>query len=245
MVSFLSVSLYGLAAVAGLAGALPGLPKRMHERRAGSTSDSNVAGYETQTQVVTRTIYKSTSGSVSPTSSGASYYTSTVTINGMQYTISEYQLLFGSWQPIKDHSDFYKRGHRYHHGAFFSLYYSLRLYFWPSFDTYSHRKHDDRNLARSRLYLEELYAVVEPHQLPFKLVKPAQRNLENRDYHHDDTYAKQLRICSAVIFSEEFHWQFIVGCFNSICFSKHAYGNEDSTAVNFRCFLCQPEYPVE
>ncbi|KAI7604576.1 hypothetical protein KC319_g21878 [Hortaea werneckii] len=223
MVSFLSVSLYGLAAVAGLAGALPGLPKRMHERRAGSTSDSNVAGYETQTQVVTRTIYKSTSGSVSPTSSGASYYTSTVTINGMQYTI----------------------GHRYHHGAFFSLYYSLRLYFWPSFDTYSHRKHDDRNLARSRLYLEELYAVVEPHQLPFKLVKPAQRNLENRDYHHDDTYAKQLRICSAVIFSEEFHWQFIVGCFNSICFSKHAYGNEDSTAVNFRCFLCQPEYPVE
>ncbi|RMY84142.1 hypothetical protein D0864_07644 [Hortaea werneckii] len=260
MVSFLSVSLYGLAAVAGLAGALPGLPKRMHElaltvkqRRAGSTSDSNVAGYETQTQVVTRTIYKSTSGSVSPTSSGASYYTSTVTINGMQYTMcywsklaqhylsSEYQLLFGSWQPIKDHSDFYKRGHRYHHGAFFSLYYSLRLYFWPSFDTYSHRKHDDRNLARSRLYLEELYAVVEPHQLPFKLVKPAQRNLENRDYHHDDTYAKQLRICSAVIFSEEFHWQFIVGCFNSICFSKHAYGNEDSTASSSNPVASSPQ----
>lgn len=44
-------------------------------------------GYETETQVVTRTIYKSTSGYVSPTSSGASYYTSTVTINGMQYTM--------------------------------------------------------------------------------------------------------------------------------------------------------------
>ncbi|RMY70901.1 hypothetical protein D0863_05507 [Hortaea werneckii] len=197
MVSFLSVSLYGLAAVAGLAGALPGLPKRIHERRAGSTSDSNVVGYETETQVVTRTIYKSTSGHVTPTSSGASYYTSTVTINGMQYTMC----------PVKDNSDLHERGHGYHNGAFLTLYCSLNFHLGPCFDTYCHRKHDNCNLVRSHLYLEKLYAVVEPQQFSFKF--------------------------------------FIAGCFNSIRFSKHAYGNEDFTAVKLRCSLRQPEYPVE
>ncbi|RMY93989.1 hypothetical protein D0862_09068 [Hortaea werneckii] len=201
MVSFLSVSLYGLAAAAGLAGALPGLPKRMHERRAGSTSDSNVVGYETETQVVTRTIYKSTSGSVSPTSSGASYYTSTVTINGMQYTIS----------------------HGYHHGTFFTLYCSLSLYFWSRFDTYCHHKPDSRNLIKSRFYLEKLYAIIDCQQLAFKL----------------------LQFCSGVVLQEEFHRQFIACYFNSLRFSKHTYGNEDSTGVKLNCFLRQPEYPVE
>ncbi|KAI7281244.1 hypothetical protein KC345_g4231 [Hortaea werneckii] len=222
MVSFLSVSLYGLAAVAGFAGALPGLPK--NERRAGSTSDSNVVGYETETQVVTRTIYKSTSGHVSPTSSGASYYTSTVTINGMQYTMcywsklahhhlsSAYQLVFGSWQPVKDNSDFHERGHSYDNGAFVTLYCSLSFHFGPRFDTYCRRKHDDCNLVRSRLYFEKLYAV--------------------------------LQIRSAVLLPEEFHCQFIACRFNSIRFSKHAYGDEDSTAVKLRCSLHQ-SYSVE
>ncbi|KAI7285359.1 hypothetical protein KC352_g5259 [Hortaea werneckii] len=161
MVSLLSVSLYGLAAVAGFAGALPGLPKRMHERRAGSTSDSNVVGYETETQVVTRTIYKSTSGSVSPTSSGASYYTSTVTINGMQYTI----------------------GHRYHNGAFLTLHGSLSFHFWPRFDTYCPRKHRDRKLIKSHFYLEEFCAVVEPQQLAFKLLQIYSGILLPEDFH--------------------------------------------------------------
>ncbi|GAB1728150.1 hypothetical protein NU195Hw_g6100t1 [Hortaea werneckii] len=235
MVSLLSVSLYGLAAVAGLAGALPGLPKRMHERRAGSTSDSNVVGYETETQVVTRTIYKSTSGQVTPTSSGASYYTSTVTINGMQYTMcywsklthhylsSAYQLVFGSWQPVKDNSDFHERGHGYHNGAFLTLYCSLSFHLGPRFDTYCHRKHDNCNLVRSHLYLEKLYAVVEPQQFAFKL----------------------LQIRSAVSLPEGFHCQFIACRFNSIRFSKHAYGDEDSTAVKLRYSLRQPEYSVE
>ncbi|KAI7471092.1 hypothetical protein KC351_g12302 [Hortaea werneckii] len=242
MVCFLSVSLYGLAAVAGFAGALPGLPKRMHERRAGSTSDSNVVGYETETQVVTRTIYKSTSGHVSPTSSGASYYTSTVTINGMQYTISAYQLVFGSWQPVKDNSDFHERGHGYHNGAFLTLYCSLSFHLGPRFDKYCHRKHDDCKLVRSHLYLEKLYAVVESQQFAFKLVKPARQDLENSDYRHDDT--KQLQIRSAVLHPEEFHRQFSAFCFNSIRFSKHAYGDEDFTAVKLRCSL-QQSYSVE
>ncbi|KAI6793457.1 hypothetical protein KC361_g6163 [Hortaea werneckii] len=201
MVSLLSVSLYGLAAVAGFADALPGLPKRMHERRAGSTSDSNVVGYETETQVVTRTIYKSTSGSVSPTSSGASYYTSTVTINGMQYTI----------------------GHGYHNGAFHTLHFSLSFHFWPGFDTYCHREYGDRKLVESHLYLEELYAVVEPQQPAFKL----------------------LQICNGVLLPEYCHWQFIACRLNSVRFSKHAYCNEDFTVVKLRCSFGQPEYPVE
>ncbi|KAI6891605.1 hypothetical protein KC318_g14014 [Hortaea werneckii] len=162
MVSFLSVSLYGLAAAAGFAGALPGLPKRIHERQAGSTSDSNVVGYETETRVVTRTIYKSTSGYVSPTSSGASYYTSTVTINGMQYTMCVAPKLLS-----KNTTDLF------------------------------------------------------------------------------DTYAKQLQLCSSVLLPEEFYWQFIACCFNSLRFSKHTYGNEDSTGVKLHSFLRQPEYSVE
>ncbi|KAI7719224.1 hypothetical protein KC353_g3160 [Hortaea werneckii] len=209
MVSFLSVSLYGLAAAAGFAGALPGLPKRIHERRAGSTSDSNVVGYETETQVVTRTIYKSTSGYVSPTSSGASYYTSTVTINGMQYTI----------------------GHGYHHGAFITLYCWLSLFFWPRFDTYCHHKRDGRNLVRSRFYLEKLHAIFDCQQSALKLIS--------------DTYAKQLQFCSGVLLPEEFHRQFIACCFNSLQFSKHTYGNEDSTGVKLYSFLRQPEHSVE
>ncbi|KAI7180754.1 hypothetical protein KC352_g23622 [Hortaea werneckii] len=236
MVSFLSVSLYGLAAVAGLAGALPGLPKRMHERRAGSTSDSNVVGYETETQVVTRTIYKSTSGHVTPTSSGASYYTSTVTINGMQYTI----------------------GHGYHNGAFLTLYCSLSFHLGPRFDTYCHRKHDNCNLVRSHLYLEKLYAVVEPQQFAFKLLQIRSAVLLPEEFHcqfiacrfnsirlskhaygDEDSTAVKLR------YSLQQPYSFIAGCFNSISFSKHAYGNEDFTAVKLRYSLRQPEYSVE
>ncbi|GAB1743161.1 hypothetical protein NU219Hw_g9017t1 [Hortaea werneckii] len=186
MVSFLSVSLYGLAAAAGLAGALPGLPKRMHE-----------------------------------------YWSKLA----QHYLSSAYQLLFGSWQPVEDHSDFHERGHGYHHGTFFTLYCSLSLYFWPRFDTYCHHKPDSRNLIKSRFYLEKLYAIVDCQQPAFKLV--------------NDTNAKQLQFCSGVVLQEEFHRQFIPCYFISLRFSKHTYGNEDSTGVKLNCFLRQPEYPVE
>ncbi|KAI7157099.1 hypothetical protein KC349_g5869 [Hortaea werneckii] len=186
MVSFLSVSLYGLAAAAGFAGALPGLPKRIHE-----------------------------------------YWSKLA----QHYLCSAYQLLFGSWQPIEDHSDFHQRGHGYHHGAFFTLYCWLSLFFWPRFDTYCHHKRDGRNLVRSRFYLEKLHAIFDCQQSALKLIS--------------DTYAKRLQFCSGVLLPEEFHRQFIACCFNSLQFSKHTYGNEDSTGVKLHSFLRQREHSVE
>ncbi|KAI7717038.1 hypothetical protein KC353_g4916 [Hortaea werneckii] len=70
-------------------------------------------------------------------------------------------------------------GHGYHHGAVFTLYCWLSLFFWPRFDTYCHHKRDGCNLVRSRFYLEELYAIFDYQQPATKLVKPARNDLED------------------------------------------------------------------